>query len=123
EQTVTVVASGKLVERRRRAIRVLNALAADQALCAASYLRGTREIRALDAWQVSPDGAVRRFGRKDALDLSEAGTWTLYSEARRLVISAVEPRVGTVFAFESVAEETPLFAAWQWDFDGDEPVM
>src|SRR5436309_7343560 len=75
EQTVTVVGSGKLVERRRRAIRVLNALAADQALCAASYLRGTREIRALDAWQVSPDGAVRRFGRKDALDLSEAGTW------------------------------------------------
>src|SRR2546430_2444553 len=73
EQMVTVVGSGKLVERRRRAMRVLNASGAEQAVCAASSLRGTREVRVLDAWQVSPDGAVRHFGRNDALDLSEAG--------------------------------------------------
>src|SRR5262249_56266531 len=124
EQIVVVPAHGRIVTTTRRAIRIVARDAASEAIAGAVYRRGTSEIQSFKAWTLGADGkVVRKWERKDAADISDlaAGQGQLYTDLRHLFIQddAIEP--GQTFAWESVGEEEPLFAQWQWWFQGDTP--
>ena len=123
EESVTVPHSGAIRTVTRGVLRVLSAAGRERAGCSAPFLRGSSEVTELRAWVVEPDGRVTRLGRGDAVDLSLAGEYTLYSEARALQLAAREPRIGTVFAWEYVRREEPLVAQWKWFFRLDEPSL
>jgi transglutaminase-like putative cysteine protease len=124
EQIVAVPAHGRTVTTTRRAIRIVTREATDDAVAWAGYARGTSEVRSLKAWTLDADGKVaRKWERKEAVDVSDlaAGQGQLYTDLRHLVIQddAIEP--GQTFAWESVIEEEPLFAQWQWWFQSRDP--
>ena len=122
-QEITVTASGHTLTRTRRAVRVLGPTGANAAGASADYLRGTSEVKSLDAWEGDGSGALRHLGGKDAVDISASGSWSLYSDARSRSLAASRPLPGSVFASETVVEDAPLFAEFTWFFDGTRPSL
>lgn len=123
EELVTVPGSGPVRRVMRGVVRVLSASGREQAMCFAPFLRGSSEVLDLHAWVVEPAGRITQLGRGDAVDLSLAGEYTLYSESRALRLSAPEPPIGSVFAWEYVKQEEPLLAQWAWFFQSDRPSL
>lgn len=122
EQWVSIRPAGRITTIRRGAVRILSRAGQDHAQCSVTYLRGSSEVKDIRAWLISPDGRTERQGRAQAIDLGLAGTGTLYSDARRLSLTAEHPPVGSVFAWQFEIAEEPLLSKWEWAFDGDCPV-
>ncbi len=123
EEEIVLPRSGRTRYLVREALRVLSAAGKDRASLTVPYLRGSSDVSDLHAWVVDPHGDVSRFGRRDAVDLSLSDQYTLYSDARALTLSAGDPAVGTVFAWEYVLEEEPFLAQWRWFFQTGEPSL
>jgi hypothetical protein len=123
EELVTVPGNGPVRLVRRSALRVLSASGRDLAKCSAPFLRGSSQVLELRAWVVAPGGRITQLGRGDATELSLAGEYTLYSEARALRLSAPESPIGTVFVWEYVMQAEPLLAQWGWSFQLDRPSL
>jgi hypothetical protein len=120
---VTVSVSGGTLTRTRWAARMLAPTGAGALTRLVSYMRATSQVRSMDAWEASPDGIWTHRGDKDAIDFSATGAWSLYSDVRCRALSAWNPVPGTVFAFESVVEDLPLFGEFRWSFDGAWPSL
>lgn len=114
---------GRVRRTARYVVRVLNREGRDHVFGHVPYATDTSEVRSLDAWLVSPTGTVKKYGKKDWVDhvhdLSD-----VYEESRVKSLSARDDAdVGSVFGFEAVVEEQPLFAHDVWSFQGRLPVV
>jgi transglutaminase-like putative cysteine protease len=123
EELITVPRAGRIRTVTRGAVRVLSLSGKEEASCSPAYRRGTSEVHDLRAWVVDAKGRVKKLDSHDAVDRSLAGEYTLYSEVREEELSAPDPAVGTVFAWEYVTEEESLLAQWPWFFQIDVPSL
>lgn len=122
EERVRVSGRGVFEITRRRALRVLTEAGRSHALVVAPYLRGSSSVREMHAWHWPPGEKPRSLGRKEALDLSLAGQFTLDSESRALALNVPDAPVGSLFASEYVREQSSFVAQWSWEVRRDLPV-
>ena len=123
EESITVPRGGRIQILRRGVVRVQSLSGKEWASCFVEYVRGTSDVPELRAWIVGARGRVTRLDRSDASDWSVAGEFQLYSETRRLGLSAPNAGPRTVFAWEWVREEDPLLAQWPWPFQTQLPCL
>ncbi|MCC6538598.1 MAG: DUF3857 domain-containing protein [Bryobacterales bacterium] len=124
EQTTTVEESGAVVERRMRAIKVLNNEGRQSAYASETYIQKAGKVRDLRAWLMQTDGVVHRYGKDKVVEHGGPGGGILYDEYRTAVIDATaDAGPGTVFGFESVLESKTVFTQFIWPFQGGLPVV
>ena len=113
EEHVTVQPDGRLVTRRRYAVRVLNKDGAPAAALREVYETGNAEIRTLRAW-VQVDGRVKELGKAETADLALVDN-DVYNEARIRVLALDQPVTsGLLFGGESEKVEASVFAQVEW---------
>ena len=99
EEHVTVQADGRLLTRRKYAVRVLTKDGAPAAAMREVYERGAAEIRSLRGW-VQVDGRVKELGKAETADLALVDN-DVYNEARICVLALDQPVTpGLVFGGE-----------------------
>lgn len=113
EEHVTVQADGRLLTRRRYAVRVLNKAGASAAAMREVYETGAASIRSLRGW-VQVDGRVRELGKAETADLALVDN-DVYNEARIRVLALDQPVTpGLLFGGESEKLEASVFAQVEW---------
>ncbi len=123
EQGIAVDAGGHRRTLIRGALRILQQQGRESAVARTYYRTDGEKVREMDAWVVSPSGKVRRYGKKEQIDMAAASGDT-YNEVRARAISAAEDaEIGAVFGYEILTEETPLFNQLEWQFQDRLPVI
>lgn len=123
ERTVTVEETGRVIERRRKAVKVLTNLGRREAVAAETFIQGAGKVREMQAWLIPPDGKVQRYG-KDRVIESAFDSMSMYQEARRAVIPASgDAAPGSVFGFETVTEEKSIFTQFSFEFQDELPTL
>jgi hypothetical protein len=113
EAHVTVQTDGRILTRRRYAVRVLNKDGAEAAALREVYEKTGSEIRVLRGWQFV-DGRVEELGKRDAADLALVDN-DVYNEARIRVLRAKPPTAaGMVFGAEVEKLDASVFAQLEW---------
>ena len=124
ETRVTVSDAGKVTMSVRRAIRVLARVGATEARAAEVYTSGTSTVRMTRGWMIAPSGQELKLNKEDEYDRPYYPNNDLYSDIRIHGLDAsrkADP--GSVFGYESVIEETPLFAQLEWSFQRELPCL
>jgi hypothetical protein len=124
EQTTSVDEVGSVVERRTRAIRILNNEGRNRAVAIESYIQKAGKLRDLRAWLIQTDGVVHRYGKDKLVETGGPGGGVLYDDYRTAMIDGSQDAVpGTVFGFESVVESRSVFTQFSWSFQDSLPVL
>jgi transglutaminase-like putative cysteine protease len=123
EESVDATNRGRVITTRRFAVRVLDSAGARAAACATRFVRGMSEVRELRAWRIDPRGRVREWAKSEAIEASLTPGHALYGDVRTLVLVPDSAPVGSVFAWESREEATPLLAQWRWGLREDWPAL
>lgn len=123
EQHVTVDAAGIMTITMRRAVKVLTHEGRQEAIATEYYFAGGRKVKQLRAWLVAPNGFVKTFDQHSITDVGAFNSMELYNDIRYKAITAPEPELGAVFAYESEVEEKALFAQDEYLFQERLPVV
>ncbi len=123
EQHVTVDPSGAISTVTRCAIKILTHDGRQAAVATAGYYKNGRQVKELRAWLIAPSGFQKTFDKGSVVDLGAFDNDELYSDIRYRMIRAENPEIGSVFAFESVVQESALFAQDDYDFQDELPVV
>lgn len=121
EQSVTLDSSGRLVTVERHAVRILTKEGRAEAVALAFYLSKFSKVSDMEAWLISPSGAVTGYGKKAIIDrISDPDD--IYDEGRLKIIDASrDADVGSVFGYTTTTEDRPLFYQDRWSFQHDLP--
>jgi transglutaminase-like putative cysteine protease len=123
EQIVEVPSHGRIVVTTRRAVRILAASAADDAIGRVRYVKGSSAVTSFRAWTLDANGkVVRHWENAQVVDASDLDAGELYTDFRHRQVQDAEIQAGETFAWEAVTEEDPLFAQWRWWFQDEQPV-
>jgi len=100
----SVDASGKFLMTERRAIRVLNARAAERYLQAYGHENNDTKVTSMRTWAISRSGRVTESGKKDIISEDEVPGFVLYSDdrAKKIVIPGAED--GALVGYEIVTQ-------------------
>ena len=123
EQHVTVEPSGLMTISTRKAVKILTHEGQHEAMAAEYYFAGGRKVKQLHAWLVAPNGFVKTFDKNSVTDVGAFSEMELYNEIRLKAISATNPEVGAVFAYESEVEERAQFAQDEYLFQQKLPAI
>jgi len=123
ETSVTVEADGRQIRREREAVKVLQrGRRVPAAEC--FYNPKSGRVREFAAWLLPPSGKPTSFGKNAIVDQSAAASFEEYDEGRlRLIQPAADLQPGTVFAWEAVDEEKPVYADYEHVFQERDPVL
>lgn len=123
ENSVSVGPDGTLTVTERHAVRLLTRDGRGYALASAPYLQSSGKVKDIHAWLIRPNGQVKAYG-KDAILDRVSDPDDIYDEYR---VKTIDPGddadVGTVFGYETVREEHPLFTQDTWGFQRRLPVI
>jgi transglutaminase-like putative cysteine protease len=123
EKTVTLSSDGRLTTLTTYAVRILTREGRDYASAAELYLTNSGKVKEMRAWLIPSGGKVKAFGKDEIVDLI-ADSNDIYNEYRIKSISAVtDADVGSVFGYEAVSEERPLFLQDSWIFQDRLPTL
>lgn len=123
ERTVTVEETGRVIERRRKAVKILNNAGRRQANASETFIQGAGKVREMQAWLIPPDGKVQRYG-KDRVTESAFDPSLMYQEARTArIVAASDADPGSVFGFETVTEEKSVFTQFSFEFQDGLPTL
>ena len=123
EREVRVEDDGKVTTTERRAVKVLSNEGRGEASAGVSYLTDVGKVRDMRAWIIRPSGAVKKFGKDDALDLAGAPN-DVFNEVRFRMISARdEAEVGAIFGCEWTTEDRSVFTQFDWQFQERLPAL
>lgn len=123
EKTVTLSSDGRLTTLTTYAVRILTREGRDYASAAELYLTNSGKVKEMRAWLIPFGGKVKAFGKDEIVDLI-ADSNDIYNEYRIKSISAVtDADVGSVFGYEAVSEERPLFLQDSWIFQDRLPTL
>jgi hypothetical protein len=123
ETRVTVNDAGKVTTSVRRAIKVLSRNGRSEAQAAEVYTTGSSTVRAMRGWIIAPSGEPLKLNKENEYDRPYRGN-DLYNDIRVHGLDAsrkADP--GSVFGYESVLDETPLFAQFEWYFQRRLPCL
>jgi hypothetical protein len=123
DQTLTVSEDGKVLSSRVYAMRILTREGREYAEAFEVYLTNSSKVKELRAWLIRPDGKVKKYGGDETVDrITDPND--VYNEYRVKVIDASnDADAGTVFGYEAVSEERPLFGQDIWNFQKRLPTV
>ncbi len=123
ERTVTVANDGRLTTVTNYAVRILTREGRDYAVAREIYLTNSGKVRELQAWIMRTNGSVKKFGKNDVIDkIADAND--IYNEYRLKIVDASDlADTGTVFGYQAISEEKPLFFQDTWDFQRRLPTL
>lgn len=123
ERDIRVEDDGKVTTTERRAVKVLSNEGRGEAIAGVAYMTDTGKVRDMRAWIIRPSGAVKKFGKDEALDLAGAPN-DVFNEVRIRMISARdEAEVGAVFGCEWTTEDRSVFTQFDWQFQDRLPAL
>ena len=123
EQSIAVDAGGRQKSLVRSALRILKQQGRDSAVARVYYRTDGEKIREMEAWMISPSGRVRKYGKKEQMDMAVA-SGDAYNEVRaKAILAADDAEIGAVFGYEISSEEIPLFNQLEWQFQDRLPVI
>jgi uncharacterized protein DUF3857/transglutaminase superfamily protein len=123
EENVTVDESGRVTTTDRKAIRILTREGRKEAVAHQVYIMSTGKVRDMRAWLIRPSGDVKKYEKRDVLDVA-AAPGDVYNEVRvRLVEAASDADPGAVFGYESVSEEKSVFTQFEFSFQNHLPAL
>jgi hypothetical protein len=124
EQELEVRPDGKLVSTHRWAARILTRDGRDAATLFVPYTAKTEKVDSAKAWLIRPSGEVRVFGKGEILDVASFGERELYSEARKVLVSAEDEALpGSVFGAAVTVSGRTVTAQDMWLFQSQFPVV
>jgi len=99
-----VDASGKFVETRRFAMRVVNRRSAEPYLQAVGFENNDTKVTSIQTWTISPSGRVTQSGKKDVIDEAGYPGFVVYSDDRvkKIIIPGAED--GALVGYEIVTQ-------------------
>ena len=123
EQTVTLDNDGKLTIVTNYALRVIVREGRDYATAFVPYLQSASKVKEIKAWLIRPNGTVKFFNKDNIVDrISDPDD--IYNEYREKYIDATdESDAGTVFGYQTVVEERPIFTQDIWAFQDRLPTL
>lgn len=123
EQTTTVAEDGLVVERRIKAVKILQSAGRDEAVAAESYIQKAGKVREIRAWLIEADGKAQFYGKNRIADVAMRGD-ALFGEHRYAMINARnDARPGTIFGFEITSESRTVFTQFTWAFQDNLPTL
>ncbi|MDA1315894.1 MAG: DUF3857 domain-containing protein [Acidobacteria bacterium] len=123
ETRLTVDATGRVQRFERRAVKILTRDGRSEALARVRYRTDTGKVERIEAWLIPADGRVRRYAKKDTVDVSLV-SGDVYNEARVKAISASsDAQRGDVFGYEAVTEDRSIFTQFEWLFQDELPTL
>lgn len=124
EQSTTVAEDGLVVERRMKAIRILQSAGRDEAVAAESYIQKAGKVREIRAWLIEADGKTQFYGKNKIVDVAMNSQGSLFDEYRTAMIDARgAARPGAVFGFELTSESRTVFTQFTWAFQDNLPTL
>lgn len=123
DQTVTVSEDGRVTTTTTYAVRILTREGRDYAGAAEMYLTNSGKVRELHAWLIRPNGAGKKYDKDDIVDrISDPND--IYDEYRvKLIDGSRDADAGSVFGYQSISEERPLFSQDTWAFQDRLPTL
>lgn len=116
EQTSTLNADGMLVTTTNYVVRLLKREGKYFADARVWYLQSSSKVRDFKAWLIRPGQPVKFYGKDKVTDMI-ADPDDIYNEYRvKSVDAEAESDIGSVFGYQSVVEERPLFTQDGWNF-------
>lgn len=123
EQIVNVESDGKTVTTTNYAVRILTRDGRREAAALKHYLVTSGKIRDFKGWLVRADGVTQSYGKDKVLDII-GDPDDIYNEYRKKVIDASnDADVNSIFAYQIVSEDAPLFDQDLWFFQDNLPTM
>lgn len=123
EQTVNVASDGKTVTTTNYAVRILTRDGRSEAVAVQPYLVTSGKIRDFKGWLVRADGITQSYGKDRVLDII-GDPDDIYNEYRKKVIDASrDADVNSIFAYQVVSEDAPLFDQDIWFFQDNLPTI
>jgi hypothetical protein len=123
ETRKTVEEDGRITTWEFYAVRILNREGRGEAVARAYYSTDHEKVKEMRAWLLRPDGSVKLYSKKEALELAEVEN-DIYNEAKMRVISAsAEAEAGAVFGYEIKTEERSIFSQFRKHFQSNLPTL
>lgn len=119
----SVDATGHITLSERKAVKILSREGRNQAVAWHVYLAGTAKFREMRAWLLSPSGDPLKLAKENEYDRAST-MGDMYNDVRvRGIDARAKADAGTVFGFEWISEETPLFAQFEYYFQSRLPAL
>ena len=123
ESNTTISSDGRVTEIYNHAIRILRREGRDFAVGRVGYIPDVGKVKEFRAWLIRPDGATKRYGKDDSVDVA-ADLNDVYNEYRVRRISGVtDADAGAIFAYSYTLEDRSVFSQADWAFQGSLPVI
>jgi hypothetical protein len=123
EQVITFGTDGRITTLTNVAVRILVREGRAFASADQLYLTNSGKVREMRAWLISPNGTVKKYGKDNIVDVIEDPN-DIYNEYRVMSIDAKnDADVGSVFGYEAISEERPLFHQDVWLFQNRLPTL
>src|ERR1700755_2217367 len=123
EQQVNYGSDGKLVVTENYALRILSKEGRALAIAHAFYLVSSGKVREMTGWLIRGDGTSKKYEKNAILDMISDPD-DVYNEGRVKTIDASDDAdAGSVFGYQVVSEDKPLFYQDTWMFQERLPVL
>lgn len=121
--TVTVSEDGRVIKTHTYAIRILRREGRAYAYSRVGYMPETGKVKEMNAWLISSNGSVKKYGKDDTVDLA-ASPNDVYNEYRlRTIVARNDADAGMVFGYTHVTEDRSIFSQDDWHFQRSLPVI
>ena len=124
ESTITVGEDGRVTTVTTYAVRVLTRAGIKRTVAIEGYDTDSGgKVLEMRAWLIRADGSVKRYGKDETIDRI-TDSFNLYDESRMKLIDATrDAEVGSVFGYQTTAENRPWFPQAEWWFQSDVPSL
>jgi hypothetical protein len=123
EQVVNFGNDGKIVVTTTYSMRIILREGKQMASAFAPYLATTGKIREIKAWLIKSNGTTKKYEKDSIVDrVSDADD--VYNESRvKIIDGSREADEDSVFGYQIISEERPLFYQDIWAFQGRLPTL
>jgi Domain of Unknown Function with PDB structure (DUF3857)/Transglutaminase-like superfamily len=123
DQSVTFTSEGKIIVTTNYSVRILLREGRSLANAAASYLSTSGKVREINAWLIKSNGVAKKFDKDSIVDMVSDPD-DVYNEYRvKYIDGSREADEGSVFGYQIVSEERPLFYQDIWAFQNRLPTI
>src|SRR2546423_3584440 len=124
ESTITVGEDGRVTTVTTYAVRVLTRAGIKRTVAVEGYESDSGgKVLEMRAWLIRADGSVKRYGKAETVDRI-TDSFNLYDESRMKLIDATrDAEVGSVFGYQTTAENRRWFPRAGWSFQRDGPSL
>ncbi len=123
DQSVEYTSDGRLIVTTTYAVRILLREGRNLAVADALYLVSSGKVKEINAWLIPAAGASKKYDKDYIID-QVTDMDDIYNEYRVKIIDASrEADAGSVFGYQTVTEERPLFTQDIWTFQDRLPTI